>query len=250
MLNKIVNKYSILIIFCLFHACRNKTEIKQVVETWNGKQFILPDDSLLVNSNKIAINPLSKKIKIVTAINASCGACISELKDWMVFMKDFDPSQVGFIFLLYSNDQLMAFEKINPVSIHFSYPYFHDKGKIAFIKNNIPEQKLYQTFLLDSTNHVVLVGNPINNKELSALYKSEIQKAKTIPDQFIESQGVKMDYKNNRAYLYFGKEVIWQDESGKRLSKKEVKELSSKYDCWLDHSSPNLVTIRKRSNYN
>jgi hypothetical protein len=249
-MNKIVYKYSILIILCLFLACRNKSEVKQVVETWNGKQFILPDDSLVVNSNKITINPLSKKIKIVTAINASCGACISELRDWMVFMKDFDTSQVGFIFLLYSNDHLMAFEKINPVSIHFTYPYFHDKGKKVFLKNNIPEHKLYQTFLLDSTNHVVLVGNPINNKELSALYKSEIQKAKTITDQFIESQGVKMDYKNNRAYLYFGNEVIWQDESGKRLSKKEAKELCSKNDCWLDQSSPNLVIIRKRSESN
>lgn len=176
-MDKFINRYSILIIiFCFLFACKNKSEISIIVNKWQGKQFVLPDDSLMINTYRKNINPLSKKQKIVAVIDASCGVCVSELKDWEVFMKDIDTNKVGFIFLLHSIDKLMIFEKLNSSLIHFSYPYFYDIRKMVICKNNIPENKLFQTFLLDSTNHVVLIGNPIRNNELATLYKSEIRK--------------------------------------------------------------------------
>ncbi len=249
-MNKKLLKYSfIIIILSLFLSCRNKSDVGKIVEKWYGKQFILPDDSLMMTTNGITVNPFSKKIKIVTAINGSCGACIGELKDWMSFMSDIDTCQVGLIFLIYSNDYLMAFEKINNSIIHFSYPYINDKGKKFFLKNNIPDDKLYQTFLLDSTNHVILIGNPIYRKELSAIYKSEIKKRATMPTHYIEAPGVKIVFRDNCAFLHFGENIIWQDEDGKKLTGKEVKELSNKNDYWLEQTSPKLVTIKKRSKF-
>lgn len=247
-MNKNKNKYSTLIvIFCLFFACTSKSEVEKTVKHWQGKQFFLPNDSLMIKANRSTFTPVVKKIKIATTINASCGACINELVDWMVFMKGIDTSQVGFVFLLYSNDHLMAFEKINPVSIHFEYPYFHDKGKKVFLKNDIPESKLYQTFLLDSTNHVILVGNPIISKDLSALYQSEIKKRIILPRQSTEKYGVKVVRKDNCTVFYLDEEVKWQDENGKMLNLKEAKKLKADYDCSVEQTSPTLFTIRKNS---
>lgn len=246
-MNKNKNNYStFIVIFCLLFACTNKSEVEKTVKHWQGKHFFLPNDSLMIKTNRSTFTPLSKKIKIATTINASCGACITELEDWMVFMKGIDTSQVGFVFLLYSNDQLMAFEKINSASIHFTYPYFHDKGRKVFLKNDISESKLYQTFLLDSTNNVILVGNPINNKDLSAIYQSEIKKRISMPRQSSEIHGVKVVRKDNCTVFYIDEEVKWQDENGKMISITEAKKLTADYDCYVEQTSATLFTIRKR----
>ncbi len=244
-MNKIVGVAGILILIGIAYvSCKNKLDSAKVVVEWNGKKLILPVDSLIRSSDSNNTKPLSKKVKILTTINASCGSCIGELKDWKDFMGNIDTSKVGFVFLFYSIDNLMSFEEVNRFDIKFSYPFFFDKGKVIITKNNIPDDKRRQTFLLDSMNSVVLVGNPIHNKEISQLYRNEIRR---LSNSRVEKRpGVIITYEPDRVKLSFDNKVIFQDEEGKRLSKDEVKEMSKKYKCWLEQKSPRLVIVRKQ----
>jgi len=60
-------------------------------------------------------------------------------------------------------------------NIH-KYPLLLD-NKYAYIdKNNLTlHKKAYQTFLSDSANKIILVGNPIYNNEIYDLYITEIK---------------------------------------------------------------------------
>lgn len=242
---KLRNRYNFIIaVFCLLISCENKSEIKDTVQNWQGKQLVLPNDSLMVDDYKSNVNPLSKKQKIVTVINASCGVCVSELNDWVLFMQDVDTTNVGFIFLLYSIDDLITFERMNSSDINFTYPYFNDKGKNIFAKNNFPKEKNYQTFLLDSTDHVVLIGNPIKHKELTALYKSEIRKTSSSKNRSNYGYSVKTIYENNMAHLQIDDDVIFLNENGKKINKKEIKEMYEKYQIYFEQTGSKQITVR------
>ena len=57
---------------------------------------------------------------------------------------------------------------------HFDYPIFIDKKRKMQRINNFPKEPIYQTFLLDKNNRVLLIGNPIGNIKLWKLYKDII----------------------------------------------------------------------------
>lgn len=165
-------------------SCRNKEmhSINIEVKYWLGKKVYVPKLSDMRSLKRKPISsPLEKKAKIMTIINASCGTCIEELKKWNDFIKITDTSLVGYVFLLYSNDDLMTFENTNENYLQFLYPYFIDKENKVIEKNGFNiEQKNYSTFLLNEENEIVLVGNPIYNKSISDLYLKEISRISNI----------------------------------------------------------------------
>ena len=59
---------------------------------------------------------------------------------------------------------------------HFEYPLFLDKNRQMQQINNFPKEPMFQTFLLDKNNRVLLIGNPIGNTKLWNLYKDIIIK--------------------------------------------------------------------------
>lgn len=173
----------LLIITCtvsLIVSCRNNKmhSINMEVKHWLGKEVYLPklSDMRTLERNSIS-SPLEKRVKIMTIINASCGTCIEEFKKWNDFMKTTDTTLVGYVFLLYSNDDLMTFENTNANYLQFPYPYFNDKENEVIEKNGFNiEQKDYNTFLLNKENEIVLVGNPIYNNSISDLYLKEVSR--------------------------------------------------------------------------
>lgn len=244
-MNKLIWAFGFLIVlYAMLVSCSNKPRTQEMVTKWRGKALTLPNDSLKEESLQHKINPLSKKIKILTIINVSCGSCINELNDWLGFMSATDTSKVGFIFLFHSIDNLTTFDEINQSFIHFQYPYFFDREMSIVKKNNLPNEKQYQTFLLDSTNRIVLIGNPNYQKELSRLYQSEIHR---LSNSKVETRsGVVLTHEPGRVRLNFGEAVVFQDETGKRLTELEVKKMSKQHDCWLEQKSESIVIIRRR----
>lgn len=168
--------FFLVLIFCL-SSCNNNSKISERVEELVGKEIILPEEDLIRNfkSNEIQ-NPLNKRIKIFTVINAGCGICIEDLENWKEFMLEIDLSKIGIVYLCFSEDHLNNFERINEENLNLNYPYFEDVGKRIFSKNNFGNEKLYQTFLLDESNKVILVGDPNQHKSIKKLYLEEIKK--------------------------------------------------------------------------
>lgn len=231
------------ILLCLFDSCRSKPQIKAVVEEWQGKELILPTSNLMKNAEKFHFNPLSKKLKILTLINASCGKCVEELVDWKKFMAQTDTSRVGFIFLCYSIDEFIGFDRMDSTTIKLSYPYFQDRDRKLIVENSFSKNILYHTFLLDEVNKVILVGNPIYHEQIRNLYLKEIQERLNTIDT---GNGVRFINEPGRIRIQTEEKIIFKDEKGNILSKKEMKEKAGSGKYMLDHNSKtNVITLRK-----
>ncbi len=160
-------------VFALSLSCKSDDNVKSdAVNHWFGKQIILPNDSLIFNTRKNKSKPHLKKLKILTLIKGGCGPCVEELKEWKIFMKKVDTSQVGFIFLVHSVDLIEDF--MSKASLLINYPYYYDVGHKVISKNEFSDNKLFQTFLLDENSKVILIGKP-KAKEMTDLYINQIK---------------------------------------------------------------------------
>ena len=155
---------------------KNYRKNKKTLNSWLGKKITLPNDTLLRNESLVFSNPKNKKIKIITLINGNCDACIYEIKEWEKFRKKTNTSQLGIIYIVYSNDNLQFFNSLLSYSkINFSYPYFKDIYKKVIRLNGFPLYDInFQTFLIDSSNQVIITGSPIGNETIEKLYLKEI----------------------------------------------------------------------------
>ena len=57
----------------------------------------------------------------------------------------------------------------------FNYPIFYDYTDTVNKINNFSKNKNLHTFLIDSTNKVKLIGNPLKSKKLLETYKKYIE---------------------------------------------------------------------------
>ena len=89
-------------------------------------------------------------------------------------MNQWKTERVGFLYIIESNDKLITFKNLDSLQIKLNYPYFYDVGNILKKKNNISDEKLHQTFLLDKSNRVILVGNPTKHIGIEKLYTKEL----------------------------------------------------------------------------
>ena len=54
--------------------------------------------------------------------------------------------------------------------------YIDPKSDILYLNGILEKQSLLHTFLVDGDNRIVLVGSPIDNAQMLALYKQQIRK--------------------------------------------------------------------------
>lgn len=94
--------------------------------------------------------------------------------------------------VVYSRDSIIGFEPVfifspNKGSLNsfeleinianFDYPIMVDyENSFYDVNPQIPQDNKFHVFLLDKNNKVVLIGNPLQNQKLWALYKQTINK--------------------------------------------------------------------------
>jgi len=164
-------------------SCKYKTEnnIKEEVMHYMGKKIELPNikqtlyqDSLLQVYDKLKDN---EKLKVVTLLWGDCHSCLADIKKWNeLYQHISNNKKVNLHYYLFTSD-IDFFRENYYNSTIYDFHLLLDPENQYLIKNNLPlNNKLYQTFLLDSNNKIILVGNPIYSIELMELYKEEIEK--------------------------------------------------------------------------
>jgi len=149
-------------------SCSNieHKKLRDEMTVYYGKELILP------------LHKSSNKLKISTYIKGDCSKCIDELIEWKKWIA-IDNSNVDFYFYFYAFDEDIMNE-IDTAIVKLNYPIIYDEHKSYLTKNGLNEKdKVFQTFLLDRNNHILLIGNPIGNPKLSKLYHREINKRKS-----------------------------------------------------------------------
>ena len=77
-----------------------------------------------------------------------------------------------FIFSTPKSDKVRNALKTN----FFNYPVLIDeKGEFEKLNPHLPKNKAMHSFLLDKNNNVIMVGNPIYNKEIEKLFYQQTQ---------------------------------------------------------------------------
>lgn len=150
----------------------NNTEQKklEMVKKWHGKQISVPQ--WLPQYKDQELNPrktirLDNKCSIIACINGKCPSCIEKLKGWQVIMENNPDIQ---IILIVEYLDLESLKFYIDKEIGFTYPIFLDKNAKFRTNNNLPENKMYHTMLLNQEGKVIIIGDPVNNPALLKIY--------------------------------------------------------------------------------
>lgn len=172
---KTIKLLFIFILYISILSCQNQ-KINQVVHQWANKEIIFPEKlSYSIEIDSIWNNLLSHEYKILVAVDSNtCTECHLKLYEWKKLIQEIDSitNNTAFLFIIHTKDySLLDIIKENN---KFNYPIIYDYDNKIGKLNKFPRNFLFQTFLLDSNNKIILVGNPIGNKYLWDLYKQII----------------------------------------------------------------------------
>ena len=112
-----------------------------------------------------------------TALTEAKSCKFSDLKLWSVVHKHFRIPVV-----LVCETQDIPSTRYRLQSINWRFPVVYDTAGL-FRTNNRISTPVLQTFLLDSGNHPLIVGNPIGNTQLWNLYEKEIARLTDIRER-------------------------------------------------------------------
>lgn len=161
----------IVFLFLMFTGCKNNSHKgnEKIINEWIGKEIILP--GLCDNENQ---NVISDRLKIVSRINGNCYSCLIKLKKWKTFMENIPyKEKISFYFYLVISDSTV-YKNLNKEEIHFEHPVIYDEHNRFHKLNKLNLNSIFHVMLLDSSNRVLLIGDPIDNMKMKNLYKEVI----------------------------------------------------------------------------
>lgn len=171
-----------ILVFLLLLGCNsNKQKIQEIVNHWAGKEIVFSDSLTMKIFGKDTCADLlsAHKYKILNYIDTSgCGECQLKFYDWRGIQYQIDSLQmnVSIVYIIFVKDYgpIELSQKVNK----FNVPILYDSLGIMERKNNFSFSPQYKTFLLDSANRVVGIGNPATNSQIWELYKKKILEEK------------------------------------------------------------------------
>ena len=136
----------------------------------NTGQMTIGDDSMMYLSH------LDKQFKIVVYSDSSnCTACNIQFPAWKIKFRELSlvNNDVGLIFIT-NTDNISGTEAIANISRPSGLRLYDAQG--VFKKNNhVFSHTDFHIFLVDRDNKVILIGNPLTNHRIFALYKEAIE---------------------------------------------------------------------------
>ncbi len=167
-------------IACLFliSCSSKKKEIKQVLTYWMGKEIIFSDSlqCKIYGKDTSAFLLDRHKYKIFHYVDTNgCSECQLKFYDWECLQRQIDSlhADISIVFVVFAKHYvpIEVSQRLNK----FGTPIFYDtSGKMGRI-NDFSFNPKYKTFLLDSSNHVVGVGNPALNSQIWAFYQKIVR---------------------------------------------------------------------------
>lgn len=164
----------LLLLFLTISSCNTKKrEINRLVKAWSNKEILFPDqlEAHIFGRDTNCPEIWDAKYKILNFTDTSgCTECKMQLYGWQQLKQQTDSLQldVSYIFIAWAEqyEELETLQWINKCDI----PFFYDRTGQMMQLNQFPEKESFRTFLLDSDNRVMLIGNPVNSPDIRDLY--------------------------------------------------------------------------------
>lgn len=176
--------YSFLILSILTCCTSNDIQIRRKIEELKEKPVVINMDSMDLLKGEVT-NYKKDGYKMVSYWSSEeCTKCaISHLYLWNYIINK--SRNVSFIFIFETkSSQKKDFEYSVENSVENNNVTICIDTLGIFKKDNpvLPQESYFHTFLLDSTNNIILVGNPLNNLKIKNLYFECIKDDKVSKD--------------------------------------------------------------------
>jgi len=164
----------------LISSCQNKKEKEaaKIVTEWIGKEIRFPKNIRfsILGKDTTCTDLVQKPFKILLyADSTGCLSCRLKLLEWESLIDKTDSmasGKVGFVFIFQPKREKELQHLLKQHEFH--YPVVVDLDDEFNKLNHFPEKQIFQCFLLNQQNKVLLVGNPVHNPQIWKLYKAQI----------------------------------------------------------------------------
>lgn len=171
-------------LFFLLYGCKKRNhetnyaeEISSIVKKMTNKNIIFSDSLLQILSESGNDNFIREERKIISVIAGNCGACVMTLKNWESCFREMkDQGYENRLLFIIEDIDSALFKKIYRLEIPSGMTLVFDRNSVFSKQNELPNDKMLKTFMIDTENNVVLVGNPSLDKELWILYLNELER--------------------------------------------------------------------------
>lgn len=150
----------------------------KIVKEYIGTTIELPDSFNVISlGGQTKIQQTQARFKILTIIDSlGCTSCKMQLSHWDNYISHLqnlaiDPEDIELIYIIEKRIDKTILQSIR--QDHFLHPIVIDPNGTIRSRNSLPKEHEYSTFLLDETNKIMALGNPILFEKIGNLY-SEI----------------------------------------------------------------------------
>lgn len=163
---------------CLIASCNSqKREMQETVEKMQQKAIEIPYDRMAcwTNDSILEISPWKKaKMKLVHYIDsATCSTCYLQkaaTNEFLHSMERLSKNEFYNVFIINPDKKTRTRIEDDFKEKQIPSTVFLDSANIFMGLNpNIPSESMFHTFLLDENNKVILIGNPMVNKQIEEM---------------------------------------------------------------------------------
>jgi len=138
---------------------KGKSLLSEKFHYWKTHVFYLPQGLKSKNTSQN---------RIISIFDVGCSSCLETINDWKVFQKKFD-KKVKIIFVI-RPEVISFYNTVSKEGMFNDFDVYIDHNDEIFFKNKMTQDKGLQTFLINNKGKVILIGNPVVNKKIEALY--------------------------------------------------------------------------------
>lgn len=169
-----------ILLLALLSSCNSrKKEITRLVKEWQNKEIVFPGqlEAKIYGRDTNCPDIWKAKYKILNYTDTSgCTECKMQLYDWKKLKQQTDSLGLDVSYLFFAwvkqYEELETLQSVNKCDI----PFFYDPQGQMMQLNHFPSQDGFKTFLLDSANRIILIGNPLSTPTLRNLYLQTMKK--------------------------------------------------------------------------
>ncbi len=151
-----------------------KTDYESAILEWTGREIVFPDSMRLAGGGVFVKEPSDFTI-VAYYDSEGCTGCRMRLPKWLDYIKileDYAESDIKVYMIVAPEIKRDLIGTVNRLGLGETV-VVDSSGQFPSL-NSMTEDPLLQTFLLDSDNRVVLVGNPFDSPVLERLYLKAI----------------------------------------------------------------------------
>jgi len=168
--------YLIITLLFLLPSCKesNKAHITRLVNEWEGKEIIFPKNPIFtryVTDTTDYKIPESKYKVLIYVDSVGCTSCKLQLPKWkelIAYTDSITGGQMPYLFFFQSKDDKELRYILRRDG--FDRSVCIDRNNELYRLNKFPSELMFQTFLLDKDNKVIIIWNPIHNPLVKDMY--------------------------------------------------------------------------------